>query len=483
MQNVKSRIVVMVFMVSAAIALFFYVATDSVRATAPLYGFNSFEVSAASSTQVNLTWAYSNASLVDPAITGYMIERESPVGGGFVTIAASAQGTSYSDTNLSANTVYNYRISAINADGASATRTIWVQTPSAQAQLSPPDPPQSVSAVATSGSTINISWTAAPNSPTITGYKIERGIGGSGFLAVVLNTSSTATTYTDTNLSPGSNYAYRITALSNSGPSNPSLAALATTFTLPGSPQSASAVAGDGQATVSWTPPFFTGGGITDYRITWTFNGSSSVGNVTSTVITGLTNGTSYSFNVVAINSVGSSAPVSTNMIKAGTIAAVMPAPASYSATMEPAPVPPPTPVVNDTQSLQAQINVLLIQLQRLQALANAQANTQTDAQISSQTNTIVDSQTNSSASSLQTPFARNLYVGAKGDDVATLQKLLIVQHRGPESENLADVGASGYFGQLTQKALAEFQADAGISPASGYFGPKTRGYISSLAR
>ena len=33
-------------------------------------------------------------------------------------------------------------------------------------------------------------------------------------------------------------------------------------------------------------------------------------------------------------------------------------------------------------------------------------------------------------------------------------------------------------FGTLTKAALAWFQAVAGITPAAGYFGPKTRAYV-----
>ena len=61
------------------------------------------------------------------------------------------------------------------------------------------------------------------------------------------------------------------------------------------------------------------------------------------------------------------------------------------------------------------------------------------------------------------------------GADVRALQQYLIDQNTGAAAQALAQNGASGHFGALTQAALIEFQVEKGISPASGYFGPKTR--------
>ncbi|MES2225719.1 MAG: peptidoglycan DD-metalloendopeptidase family protein [Patescibacteria group bacterium] len=74
--------------------------------------------------------------------------------------------------------------------------------------------------------------------------------------------------------------------------------------------------------------------------------------------------------------------------------------------------------------------------------------------------------------------FARDLTIGSRGDDVAALQQILIASASGPQASALATAGATGYFGALTQAALAEYQAAHGISPAAGYFGPLTRARI-----
>lgn len=72
----------------------------------------------------------------------------------------------------------------------------------------------------------------------------------------------------------------------------------------PGAPTGVTATAGNAQATVTWTAPASAGGApITGYRITSSPGGiTATVGNVTSGTITGLTNGTAYTFTVAATN-------------------------------------------------------------------------------------------------------------------------------------------------------------------------------------
>lgn len=80
------------------------------------------------------------------------------------------------------------------------------------------------------------------------------------------------------------------------------------------------------------------------------------------------------------------------------------------------------------------------------------------------------------SASANYAPFTKNLSLGSRGDDVARLQQYL------EEGGYLTmPAGASyGYFGKLTQKALIAYQKDNDITPASGYFGPKTRAVVNA---
>lgn len=68
--------------------------------------------------------------------------------------------------------------------------------------------------------------------------------------------------------------------------------------------------------------------------------------------------------------------------------------------------------------------------------------------------------------------FNRDLDVGSEGTDVTTLQNWLIGKGYS------IPAGATGHFGAQTKAALAAYQAASGITPAVGYFGPKTRAAV-----
>ena len=68
------------------------------------------------------------------------------------------------------------------------------------------------------------------------------------------------------------------------------------------------------------------------------------------------------------------------------------------------------------------------------------------------------------------------------GNDVKQLQLFLIAQNSGSAAQKLKAHGATKNFAILTFNALVEFQKAVGITPASGYFGAKTRAYISGHA-
>ncbi|HTY39629.1 MAG TPA: peptidoglycan-binding domain-containing protein [Candidatus Paceibacterota bacterium] len=109
-----------------------------------------------------------------------------------------------------------------------------------------------------------------------------------------------------------------------------------------------------------------------------------------------------------------------------------------------------PAAYAQSTADLQAQIQALLAQISVLQSKLGS-----------------------SSGSSMSYTFAQDLTLGSKGADVTNLQQVL-------QSKGYLKVAPTGYFGSLTKAALVAWQKDAGVSPASGYFGPKSRAAMNA---
>ena len=117
--------------------------------------------------------------------------------------------------------------------------------------------------------------------------------------------------------------------------------------TAPVAPTGLAATAGNGSVALSWTAGSNGGSTITDYLIEYSTDGSTwltfSDGTSTSTsaTVSGLTNGTAYSFRVSAINSVNTGS--ASNVLSA--TPTLPPAPISAPApTQTPAPSPAPNP-------------------------------------------------------------------------------------------------------------------------------------------
>lgn len=173
----------------------------------------------ASSTQINLSWTDNASNEV-----GFKIERKTGAGGTYSQIAtASANATSYSDTSVSADTSYYYRLRAYHAYANSSYATeVVVTTVTA---------PSALTATAASASQINLSWT--DNSGIETGFKIERKTGAGGTYSQVATASTDATSYSNTGLSASTTYYYRVRAYDATSDSSYSTAASAITSAAP----------------------------------------------------------------------------------------------------------------------------------------------------------------------------------------------------------------------------------------------------------
>ena len=111
-----------------------------------------------------------------------------------------------------------------------------------------------------------------------------------------------------TGLSNGTGYACTVTAANSAGTSAPSAAVSVTPvakLAVPGKPTVSSVSAGNAQVSVAFTAPSTGGTGISSYTVTCTGSLSAS-GSSSPIIVTGLSNGSSYSCTVTATNNAGS---------------------------------------------------------------------------------------------------------------------------------------------------------------------------------
>ena len=254
------------------------------------------------------------AAAGNPAITGYTVtalDHSTPANGGQTTMGTSSpivvQGLANGDS-------YTFTVTATNSTGtgpASAPSNAAVPTAPAAT------PGASVLTMATGGNAqVVLDWTAPSNnggSPII-GYNILRGT-TSGSETLLTSVGSTLT-FTDTGLTNGTTYYYEIQAVNAVGDSVASNELSATPTapaTAPAAPNLTSATGGNAQVVLDWTAPSNNGGSpIIGYNI---FRGTTpgsetpltSVGSILTFTDTGLTNGTTYYYEIQAVNAVADS--------------------------------------------------------------------------------------------------------------------------------------------------------------------------------
>ncbi len=249
---------------------------------------------------IAVTWLAPNDN--GSPITSYTATAfNAPTAGSQVTTCTTATLTCTLN-GLSDNTLYYVSLQSMNAAGFSPR--------SARIAVATSLLPGAVSAVTgTPGDgQVALTWTPGGDGASpVSDYTVWYSSGGS--YTQFADAVSADTSLTVTGLTNGTPYTFEVYAVNDGGTGPVSDASdPVTPATLPDAPTIGVATGDNASATIAWTPPADNGGDpVTGYVITPSSGTPITVGNVTSYVLGGLSNGTAYTFQVAAITAAGTS--------------------------------------------------------------------------------------------------------------------------------------------------------------------------------
>ncbi len=296
--------------------------------------------------QVKLTWtAPSNNG---SPITDYLIER-SVDGTSWAKVADGVSpATGFTVGELVNGRRYSFRVAAVNALGQGPWSAVVQATP-AWTAAAPSGLTAAVAPATGVGSgEVKLAWTgpASDNGSAITDYLVDRSVDGTTWTRVADGVSP-ATGFTVGELVNGTRYSFRVAAVNAVGTGPWSEVVQATPLGTPAAPGTLTAsvapatAVGPGEVQLTWTTPADAGGlTIVDYVIEWSVDGTTwttiddGVSLSTGFTVGGLTNGTTYSFRVSAVNALGTGA--SSDVVEA-TPAGPSAAPTGLTAAVAPA--------------------------------------------------------------------------------------------------------------------------------------------------
>jgi titin len=260
---------------------------------------SSLIASAKSTSQITLNWTDNSTNE-----TGFKIERKTGATGTYALIATvGANVVTYSNTGLTVNTTYYYRIYAYNATGNSVYSNIANATPASLPA------PSNLRLTAVSNTQINLTWW--DNSTTEIRFKIERKTGSAGTWAQIATVGANITSYSNTGLAGATTYYYRVRASAGIANSLYSNEPYATTYAVAAPTNLVASIASTTSATLTWTDNATNETGFKIERktgITGAYAQIATVGaNILTYTDTGLAGYTDYYYRVRAYNGSGNS--------------------------------------------------------------------------------------------------------------------------------------------------------------------------------
>ncbi|HPQ20099.1 MAG TPA: fibronectin type III domain-containing protein, partial [bacterium] len=166
--------------------------------------------------QVNLYW---NAN-TEADLAGYNVYKSLTSGSNYTKVNTTVITTPYYTVlNLQNGIRYYFRVTAIDIYDSESAYSAEVDTIPANVDLTPPLPPRNLTATADIGKII-LNWTANTEDDLYV-YKIYKSSNG-GSYSLLTSVNKTYTSYTDTNVTSGNTYWYKITATDTASPANES---------------------------------------------------------------------------------------------------------------------------------------------------------------------------------------------------------------------------------------------------------------------
>ncbi len=292
---------------------------------------SSFVATEVNCTSIDLAWVDNSDNE-----EGFEIQQSTDGGVNYTTIHTTTENiSSYSITGLNESTQYDFIIKSQNVTGSSSDVVSNSLTTSSCATI--PTPPSSVVAAEVDCNAIDLTW--VDNSSNETSFKIMQSINGSAY-TLYHTTAENITSYSATGLDENTAYGFRVKAYNSLGNSASAQGNLITTSTCPTAPNAASnLVATEVDCTsidLIWGDNSNDEDGFKLFRSIdgGTYTLYQTLGaDVTSYSATGLTESTSYGFEVVAYNAVGDSASVQSNLLTTSVCPTAPTAPSSLVAT------------------------------------------------------------------------------------------------------------------------------------------------------
>ncbi|MSV60652.1 MAG: hypothetical protein F2901_04685, partial [Actinobacteria bacterium] len=257
---------------------------------------------------VGVTWTAPSSNGAN--ITDYIVQY--CTGGTCTTYNDGTSATaSASVAGLVKGTPYTFKVAAVNTAGTSA----YSLPSSAVTPRTVPEPPTDATAVVNNTGGVVVSWTAPTDNGgnAISDYTVQSCVGGT-CTSFAHSPASTATSQTVTGLTKGTSYTFKVAAVNAAGTSLfANAAAAAIPRSISGDPTDLVGTAGNAQVALTWRAPVATNGSaISNYIVQSCITTTCSavaheVSATPALTVTGLSNGTAYTFKVAAVNEAGTS--------------------------------------------------------------------------------------------------------------------------------------------------------------------------------